>query len=67
MLKPIQRIDQVVPAYVSHDAIGHHISGIQNCIKSQGFESEVFADDVDQSMSTRSKSIEQFVGPSKKP
>lgn len=55
-----ERIDQVIPAIVEHDAVSNHTFEAQRLLRSLGFDSEVFARIIGPGTEGRVKPIDQL-------
>lgn len=54
--RTINRIDQFVPNLSPHDAIGSHVLELRRLLRSEGFESEIFAEHIDDRLRDEARS-----------
>lgn len=61
------RIDQVLPSFAPHDAIGFHTLEMQRLIRSLGVESEIYADEIKEGMEDFARPFKNLMGQKSSP
>jgi glycosyltransferase involved in cell wall biosynthesis len=57
------RIDQFVPGFAPHDAISNHVLQARRALRSAGFESEIWAEDIHQPMRREARDFHGYPSP----
>lgn len=54
------RIDQCLPDFAKHDAIGNHVLHVRRLLREAGFESDIWADRIDERLSGEARHYSEY-------
>ena len=54
------RIDQCLPDFAKHDAIGNHVLRVRDALREAGYESDIWADRIDERLGGEAKPYDEF-------
>ena len=56
------RIDQCLPDFAKHDAIGNHVLHARRVLRQAGFESDIWADRIDERLAGEARHYKEYAG-----
>lgn len=54
------RVDQCLPDFAKHDAIGNHVLRVRDALRDAGYESDIWADRIDDRLAGEAKRYDEF-------